>query len=258
MTELWINQLSISNGETNLLHNIQARIPLGELTTIIGPSGAGKTVLVKSILGSIPPGFQVRGTIFLDQVDLLQDKGSYSQQVRGKRIGYLPQNPMAIFNPRQRVIGHFIDSLKSHQKISREVCRKLAGEKLELVGLAHTDRLLDAFPWELSGGTLQRIMLAILLALEPSILILDEPTSALDAYHTSRIVKTIKDLLAMGKTILLVSHDYALVRELGGHVLVIEEGIRKEFAPIGELLLNSQFTDRYDSFLQDRFERLVK
>lgn len=258
MTELWINQLTVSNGEVSLLHNIQVKIPLGELTTIIGPSGAGKTLLVKSILGSIPSGFQTSGTIFIGQLELLKDSGSYHRHVRGKRIGYLPQNPMAIFNPRQKIIGHFMDSLKSHQKVSKKDCRKIAGKKLELVGLAHHDRLLDSFPWELSGGTLQRIMIAILLSLEPSILILDEPTSALDSYHVSRIVKIIKDLKATDKTILLISHDYGLVRELGGNILVIEDGTMKEFAPIEQILSNPQFIDRYDSFLNDRFERLVR
>lgn len=258
MRNLWINQLSISDGETKLLQDIQVKIPLGELTTIIGPSGAGKTLLVKSILGSIPKGFQASGMIYLNHLQLFKKNGSYLRQVRGKQIGYLPQNPMAIFNPRQRIIGHFLDSLRSHQKVRKKDCRKIANEKLELVGLAHNDRLLECYPWELSGGTLQRIMLAILLALEPSVLILDEPTSALDSYHTSRIVKTIQDLMAVGKTIVLISHDYALVKELGGNVLVMEDGAMKEFAPLGELLGDSQFTDRFGSFLNDRFERLVR
>ena len=126
------------------------------------------------------------------------------------------------------------------------------------VRLGEPEELLKKYPFELSGGMLQRVMLAILLCLEPETIILDEPTSALDIHNREQIILILKEQLAKGKTLITVTHDYHLARELGGKMLVMYQGAIMEEGPVAKLLESPSQTYSQDLILGNPYERLVR
>lgn len=257
MSSFLVKQWSIETKQGLLLDSINLELPLGQLTSIVGASGAGKTLLVKSFMGSYPLGAKLSGEIWYRQELLVGREQAFAQEFRGKILAYVAQNAMTAFNPRQMIRSHFQETLQSHGNYSNSRCEEIAVTFLTKVGLAHLERLLTAYPWELSGGTLQRVMLALILCLKPEILILDEPTSSLDSYSSFQIKRVLKALLEEGQTIFLVTHDYSLIEELGGQVLVLDQGKVLEFASYQEMRQSPKKEGTRELFSLQTFARLI-
>ncbi|MBF0777618.1 ATP-binding cassette domain-containing protein [Streptococcus cuniculi] len=257
METLKIQALSVQIEDQVLLNNIQVSLKQGQSLVIIGESGAGKTLLTKLIMGQIPPKAQVTGSISYKGQDLLHLTIKEWQQLRGKELAYMMQNPMAMFNPFQKIKVHVLETLRSHYPWTKEECLQKAQTAMKAVRLGHVDKLLDSYPFELSGGMLQRVMLAILLSLDSDTILLDEPTSALDAYNRENVLRMLQLLQEQGKTLLTVTHDYELARQLGGQMLVMYKGVIVEAGAVTDILTHPQHPYTQELVLGNPYERLV-
>ena len=165
---------------------------------------------------------------------------------------------MSMFNPFQTIWTHFYETIKSHSTLSKSECRKKALDVLEKVRIANPESVLQQYSFELSGGMLQRIMLGMILCLDPETIILDEPTSAVDRVNREMILSLIKDLLDQHKTVITVTHDYYLARELGGNMLVLEKGKVVEFGKTEDLLTAPKESYTKELFLEQDLKQVIR
>lgn len=168
----------------------------GETLAIVGESGSGKSVTSQAIMKLIPmpPGYFKRGEILFEGKDLVPLSEKEMQNVRGKEIGMIFQDPMTSLNPTMKVGKQITEVLFKHEKISKEAAKKRAVELLELVGIPMPEKRVNQFPHEFSGGMRQRVVIAMALAANPKLLIADEPTTALDVTIQAQILELMKDL----------------------------------------------------------------
>lgn len=252
-----LKSISVSLRGRHLLNDINLEIESGTSVILVGESGTGKTLLTKLLIGHIPENAEVSGSLLYKGRNLLAFSEKELQLIRGKELGYVSQNPMSLFNPFITIRAHFIATLRSHCFLSKKECLNKALANLKSVHLGHADKVLDSYPFELSGGMLQRVMLAMLLCLDTEVLILDEPTSALDLYNRDQVLWLLKMLLAKGKTLITVTHDYDLAKELGGKLILIKDGMILEEGPVDQLLKNPCHSYGKELLLGSPYERLV-
>lgn len=257
MEKIIIDRLSLEIDQSPILKDITITCASCQSLVIIGESGSGKTVLTKLMVGLKPHNAIISGSIRYDDSNLMTMADDVLRHFRGRKIAYMTQNPMAMFNSFQRIRDHFIETIQSHSKVSRDDCLDMAIRSMKRVRLGHPEKVLNSYPFELSGGMLQRVMLAIILCLEPETIILDEPTSALDAYNRDNIITILKSLLKQGKTLITVTHDYDLARELGGKMVVMYKGDVVEQASVSEILDYPQHPYTRELVLGNPYERLV-
>lgn len=214
----------------------------GETLIIIGESGAGKSLLSKVLLNRLPKHCVLEGAV------------TKSEQVT---MAYMVQNPMSMFNSFQTIYSHFDEMIRSHNAetiMTHKEQWQMVEQSLQEVGL--DKQLLLRYPFECSGGQLQRLMFALSLYIKANIYILDEPTSALDTKNTRLIIEWLTYLKREGRTLVIVTHDYQLAKELADKVLVIKSGEVYEY-DTAEAIFSSQ-----DSYIQmlmhNPYKRLVE
>ena len=209
-------------------------LSLKENTTLalVGESGSGKTVSALAILGLLPyPGKVVEGQVLLNGQDLLSMKHEQLRQIRGKDIAMVFQDPQASLNPRLPVGTQVEEVLLTHTDVTKQQARSRAEELLMEMGIPDARLILNRYPFQLSGGMCQRVMLSIALALRPKLLIADEPTSNLDTTIQAWILDHMKRLKKeYGTTILLITHDMGVVAQMADSVAVMYAGSIVEHA----------------------------
>ena len=215
----------------------------GAVTCLIGESGSGKSMVARAILGLLP-GPRVRvagGRIQFEGADLAAITPRQMRKVRGARIAMIFQEPMTALNP-LHTIGRQIDEvLRIHTTLGRADRRARIVALLASVHLPDPARLLRAYPHQLSGGQRQRAMIAMALALEPSVLVADEPTTALDVTTQAQILRLIRDLQQKrGMSVLFITHDFGVVAEIADHVAVLQRGRLVESGTAEAVLRNPQ------------------
>jgi peptide/nickel transport system ATP-binding protein len=219
------------------IDGVSLSIGAGETVCLVGESGCGKTVTALSIgrLVPSPPANYVSGEILLDGKDVLQMSKSELQKIRGGVVSYIFQEPGAALNPVFRVGNQIKESLKLHRPEKAndgEVIRLL-----KLVGIPAPESRLRNYPFEMSGGMQQRIMIAMALASEPKLLVADEPTTALDVTIQAQILDLLRELKQrLGMAILLITHNLGIVGDMADRVAVMYAGQVVELAPARELL----------------------
>jgi oligopeptide transport system ATP-binding protein len=235
---LAIQDLNVSfqlqHGTAYALRGIDLSLQAGEILGLVGESGSGKTVTSTCILGLLPmpPARINRGRALYKGVDLLSLPEAERRRIRGREIAMIFQEPSKYLNPAFKVSEQITESLRLHLGMDKPQAMGRAAEILELVGLSDTKRVMASYPHELSGGMKQRVMIAIAVSCEPSILIADEPTTALDVTLQRQILTLIRDLrdrFSMG--VLFISHDLGVVHEVSDRVSVIYAGRIVESAP---------------------------
>jgi oligopeptide/dipeptide ABC transporter ATP-binding protein len=232
-------------GIVRAVDGVSFEIARGETLAIVGESGCGKSMTARSILRLIdPPGRHVAGRILLDQapvgkaaqmIDLatLAPNSPELQRIRGSRIALVFQEPMASFSPVYTVGNQIIEAIRLHQSLDRRQARDKAIEMLRKVGVSAPQQRIDQYPHELSGGLLQRAMIAMALVCQPAVLIADEPTTALDVTTQAQIMMLLRDLQReTNMAILLITHDLGLVAQMASRVLVMYLGKVVEDAPV--------------------------
>ncbi len=199
--------VSLTSGET-IVDHIAFQIAPGEILSIVGSSGAGKTTICKAIMGLLGSGYQSRGEILFKDRDLLSLPSKERRQIYGKEICCIMQNPMTAFNPSIRV-GRQIEEtyLRHHIKATRTEMTNLIEATLHRLGLTDTKRILKSYPFTLSGGMLQRLMIVTALVNQPQLLIADEATTAIDACNRIELMKELRSLCKEGMSGLFVTHD---------------------------------------------------
>lgn len=192
---------------------------------IIGESGSGKTLICKAILGVLPHDFTVEGDIVFNGVHLNQVSPKEWHQIRGTGMTMIMQDAISAFNPLLSMKKQFEDTLVEKLGISVQQAYDKAAHVLSLVKIKEPNEVLLKYPHQLSGGMLQRCMIALAIALEPSLIFADEPTTALDAISQQRVIDQLKSLHDLVKTSLVfVSHDLTTVQQLCDKVIVLKNG----------------------------------
>jgi peptide/nickel transport system ATP-binding protein/oligopeptide transport system ATP-binding protein len=207
----------------------------------VGESGCGKSVTSLSImrLTPRPQGRIVNGSIFFDGINLLELSEKQMRDVRGNLVSMIYQEPMTALNPVYTVGNQITEAIRRHQKVSRKRAAELAVEMLQKVGIPNPDKRMQEYPHQLSGGMRQRVMIAMALSCKPKLLIADEPTTALDVTIQAQILDLMNKLKKdMGASILLITHDLAVIAEMAQSVAVMYAGRIVEYAEVVEF-----FTD---------------
>ncbi|GMX61684.1 ABC transporter ATP-binding protein [Paenibacillus elgii] len=230
-TLLQVNQLSVSfysrDKEVEAVRNVSFEVRKGETLGIVGESGSGKSVTARTIMRLLPspPSMVKGGEILFQGQNLAYKTEQEMEQIRGREIGMIFQDPMSSLNPTMRIGKQIEESLIKHRKLSKTEARREAIEMLRMVGIPYSEARYMQYPHEFSGGMRQRVMIAIALACRPSLLIADEPTTALDVTIQAQILHQMKELqLKLGTSIILITHDLGVVAGMCDRVVVMKEG----------------------------------
>ncbi len=222
------------NGVVRAVDGIDLTVNRNQVVGIVGETGCGKSVTVRSTMGLVPePGRIVAGQILLDNESLLEKDIAELRRIRGSRMSMIFQNPLSSPNPVFTIgsqVGHVI---RIHQDQNKQAARRRAVEVFEQVRLPDPDRLLDKYPHELSGGMLQRVMIAMALSCRPEVLIADEPTTALDVTIQAQILSLMLQMKEKtGTAIIIITHDLGVVAETCDRVAVMYAGLIVERGPV--------------------------
>jgi peptide/nickel transport system ATP-binding protein/oligopeptide transport system ATP-binding protein len=225
-----------------ILNNLTFELAKGEVLALVGESGCGKSLTSMAILGLLPAGVvQTAGEIFFLGQPLSQLSAESRRQLRGRRIALIPQDPMTSLNPVLTVGNQLAEVMQVHLGLSNSQAWQRAAELTELVQLPQGKQRLKAYPYELSGGMRQRIMIAMALSCNPDLLIADEPTTALDVTVQAQLLVLLRQLQTernMG--LLFITHDLGVVAELANRVIVMYAGQRVEEALVATLYSEPQ------------------
>ena len=230
---------SRSDAVVRAIDGVSFSIRRGETLGLVGESGCGKSVTSLSIMRLIasPPGKIVGGEIFYRGRDLLRLNNEEMRKIRGNEISMIFQEPMTSLNPVFTVGNQIGEAIKLHQGLGKKETRAKTIEMLRLVKIADPESRIDAYPHQLSGGMRQRVMIAMALSCNPSLLIADEPTTALDVTIQAQILELIKELQQKigGMALLLITHDLGVVAEQADDVAIMYAGKIVEKANVREI-----------------------
>ncbi|MDQ0439338.1 peptide/nickel transport system ATP-binding protein [Kaistia dalseonensis] len=230
-------EVSTRRGPAKVVEHLNFMVKPGEALGVVGESGCGKSITMLGMMGLLPPGARVvDGTATLEGRDLLKLSNRELRKVRGGQVGFVFQDPMTSFNPVMTIGDQLIEPLLYHRAMSKADAWKRAGELMRLVGIPGGEKRLSDYPHQLSGGMRQRVMIAMGLACDPSLLIADEPTTALDVTIQAQILDLVKDLRArLGMAVVWITHDLALVSGLVDRIIVLYAGRIVEEADVDDL-----------------------
>ncbi|MCY3982172.1 MAG: ABC transporter ATP-binding protein [Alphaproteobacteria bacterium] len=226
------------DGIVRAVDGVSIGVDRGETLSIVGESGCGKSVTAMSVLRllPIPPAKIEAGRILFDGEDLLQATEERMREIRGNRISMIFQEPMTSLNPVMPAGRQIAESLELHQGLSRRAAAERAVEMLDLVQIPEPRRRAGEYPHQLSGGMRQRVMIAMALACNPSLLIADEPTTALDVTIQAQILDLMLQLKEqIGAAIVFITHDLGVVAETAQRVVVMYAGRKVEEASVADL-----------------------
>jgi oligopeptide/dipeptide ABC transporter ATP-binding protein len=229
------------DGVAKAVDDVSFNIGPGEMVGIVGESGSGKSVTARSIMRIVPtpPGKIVGGSIVFEGRSLLELSEKQMQDVRGNQISMIFQEPMTALNPVYTVGYQLREVILKHQQQTKAEALVLAEEMLRLVGIASPDQRLNEYPFQMSGGMRQRVIIAMALACRPKLILADEPTTALDVTIQAQILELIRELSEeLGTAMLLITHDLGVTAETVERVLVMYAGQVVEEAPADDLFEN--------------------
>jgi peptide/nickel transport system ATP-binding protein len=227
---LEVRDLNVSfrteSGVVRAVEGLSLSVGLGEVVGIVGESGSGKTVSMMAVMRLIrDPNAIVEGEVLLRGLDLTRLSQHEMRSVRGGEIAMIFQDPMTALTPVYTVGWQIVEQLRAHAQISRRAARERTIELLAEVGISNPSARVDQYPHEFSGGMRQRVMIAMALSCNPSLLIADEPTTALDVTIQAQILELMKTLQREhGSSILLITHDMGVVSDLAERVVVMYAG----------------------------------
>jgi oligopeptide/dipeptide ABC transporter ATP-binding protein len=225
-------------GVVRAVDGVNFDVKPGETLGIVGESGSGKSITAMSILGLIPtpPGKIVDGEILFKGEDLLKKSDSQMRQIRGKEISMVFQDPMTSLNPVFSVEKQMVETILAHEKVTKRQAKERTIELLNLVGIPDPSKRVRNYPHEFSGGMRQRVMIAMALACNPSLLIADEPTTALDVTIQAQILELFKKMQReLDMAIIMITHDLGVVAEVCDRVMVMYAGKPAEFTETKKL-----------------------
>ena len=228
--------LQTARGPADALRGVSFSLARGDTVGLIGESGCGKSITALALMGLLPEGAQVSGSMRFQGRELVGLDEAALCELRGNRIGMVFQEPMTALNPLHTVGRQIGESLRLHKGLSGTAARAEALRLLERVQLPDAKARLDAYPHQLSGGQRQRVVIAIALACGPDLLVADEPTTALDVTIQREVLDLIAELVAEdGMGLLLISHDLGVMAETVQRLLVMYGGTVVESGPTAQV-----------------------
>lgn len=241
MTILDIQDLRVRVGPAEkqvfAINGVTLQIAAGEVHALVGETGAGKSMLAKSIMRLLPETACVSGKIFVDGIDCLELNTKEVTNYRGSVASIALQNPRSSLSATRTIGDQLVDRISNRTKLSKSAARLAAKNLLESVGISDTQRTLQAFPHQMSGGMCQRIMMALAISSKPRLLIADEPTNSLDATLTENILQLISDYSKKeNAAVLIISHDIASVAAISDRISVLYAGSIVEQNATAQLL----------------------
>jgi peptide/nickel transport system ATP-binding protein len=237
--------LSISNlsavsdrDRAAILRGASLTVSRGETRGLVGESGAGKSTVGKAILGILPRTVRLTsGEIRFEGRDLLAMPKRELRRLIGERIALIPQDPMTALNPGRRIEAQLTDGLRLARRASAKEARARALQLLEEVHIREPERVMRAFPHELSGGMRQRVLIAAAFALEPRLIVADEPTTALDVTVQKQILRLLRNMQAAhGTAVIFVTHDLGVVAKVCDSVTLLFDGRVIEEGPVRQVI----------------------
>lgn len=227
------------NGAVNAVRNLDLQLGYGETLGFVGETGAGKTTTALAIMRLIssPPGKIMSGEVYFEGENLLKKSEKDMRNIRGSKISMIFQDPMTSLNPVITIGEQIAEMIELHENINKKEALKKAEEMLDIVGI-RKERIND-YPHQFSGGMKQRVVIAIALACNPSLLIADEPTTALDVTIQAQVLELMKDLKEKYKTsMIMITHDLGIVAEICDKVAIMYAGNVVEYSDKRSLYLN--------------------
>lgn len=243
---LELNNLCVSfkteEGEVQAVRGVSFKLNKGETLAIVGESGCGKSVLCKSIIQVLPSnGYIKEGEILFKDKELSKASQKYMEKIRGKDISMIFQDPMTSLNPTISIGKQIMESIIIHQKLNKQKAKQKAIKLIELVGIDNPEKRFKQYPHHFSGGMRQRIVIAIALACNPSILIADEPTTALDVTIQAQIIDLLRGIQQKtGISIIFITHDLGVVASIADRIAVMYAGKIIETGLLEEVFYNPQ------------------
>lgn len=224
----------------NAVEDFSIKLKKGKTLGIIGESGSGKSLSCMSILGLLEENkWNIQGEILLNNDPIPYKDNKLMEPYRGKSIALIMQNPISEFDPVMTIEKHFEETLKTHKTMDKEEINKKAIEILKQMHIKNPQKVMKSYPFQCSGGMLQRVMIALAVILEPDILIADEPTTALDLTIQHEIIKILKEMQAKHNTaILIISHDLGVIASLADDISVMYSGNIVESGDLKTILEN--------------------
>ena len=258
MEVLRYENVDISYNGVRVVRDISFSVREGEILGIAGESGSGKSTLIRAAMGLLgDTGLVTRGDIWYEGLDLPELPAKELRKLNGPELGMVFQNAGSSFCPIRTVGAQLYEAMTEHGSVSRQEFRKKALELFEKLGFEDGQRILDSYPFELSGGMQQRIGIAAAMLLQPKVLFADEPTSALDVSVQKQVVEEMLSVREhFGTTIILVTHNIGVIGTMADRVLVMRSGEMVEFGD-KEQILNHPQAD-YTKRLMAAVPRLVR
>lgn len=214
-------------GEVQAVRGVSYHVEAGEVLAVVGESGCGKSVTAQTImkLNPMPPARIKSGTLMMNGVDIVNTPEKEMQNIRGKDVSMIFQDPMTCLNPTMPVGKQIVEAITHHQKLSKKEAEEKAIEMLEKVQIPNARERAKQYPHQFSGGMRQRAMIAMALSCNPKLLIADEPTTALDVTIQAQIIDLLADIRDdLGTAIVLITHDLGVVASLADRVAVMYAG----------------------------------
>ena len=229
-------------GVVQAVDEVSFELRAGEVLSVVGESGSGKSVTAMTLMGlTRSPNARFAGTARLRDLDLITATDDQLRAVRAEEIAMIFQDPMTSLNPVHRIGKQIVEQLQAHRDVSDAEARDLVVTQLERVGIPRARERLDSYPHEFSGGMRQRVMIAMALSCDPSVLIADEPTTALDMTIQAQILEVLKELRSeSGAGIILVTHDLGVVADIADRIAVMYAGRIVEQGTTDEIFYNPQ------------------
>ena len=251
-----MRHVSISYDGETVVRDVSLQMNPGEILGIVGESGSGKSTLLRSVMGLLGSGGSVTGgEIFYKGQNITHRKGEEARKLRGPGMGMIFQNTGASLCPVRTVGDQLCECVREHTDMGREEIRGQAKELLGKLGLSDGDRILDSYPFELSGGMSQRAGILMAMILKPDLLLADEPTSALDVTVQKQAVREMmrmRDLYGTG--IVVVTHNIGVVEYMADKIAVMYQGKLVEYGDAGTVIRSPQ--DPYTRKLTDAVLRV--
>lgn len=236
---LCVKNLCITANRENkeLVRGVNFCVSQSESLILLGQSGSGKTLTCRAIMGLLEPKrFSVQGEILLDNRNLLTLSLRERLGIYGGDIAFIPQNPMTALDPSMRIGPQMDETLALHNPAPRAARKAKILDNLFRAGLSDAEGIYRAYPHMLSGGMLQRVLIAMTMMGEAKMVIADEPTTALDVVHRNETIKSFLQLRQNGVGILMVTHDFSAAVQLGGDVMIMKDGMMLERGSVDAVL----------------------
>ena len=250
-------EVILKKNNKKIIKNINFSIEKNSCVGILGESGSGKSITCKSILNILNDNFNINGEIIFDGKNLINYTEKEMKNIRGKQICMILQNPMTSFDPLFTIQNQMVETFLEHLNISAKDALELAKESLEKMRMKEIDVVLKKYPHELSGGMLQRVMIAIAIALKPKLIIADEPTTAIDSLNQKDIIEEFKILKnEINVSILFVTHDLGVLSYLADKLIVMQNGEIVESGTTAEIINNH--SHEHTNFLIETRRALMK